>query len=53
MYEWRQCESCGAASGISASGGLGPFLTHWLEDFTFLSMSLEKMPWRNWKGLES
>jgi hypothetical protein len=24
MHEWRQCESCGAASGISASGGLGP-----------------------------
>jgi len=32
---------------------LGPFPAHWLEDFTFLTMSLKKMPWRNWKGLES
>ncbi len=37
----------------STKVGCGPFPAHWLEDFTFLTMSLEKMPWRNWKGLES
>jgi hypothetical protein len=33
--------------------GSGPFPVYWLEDFTFLTMSVEKMPWRNWKGLKS
>jgi hypothetical protein len=38
---------------VDVNGSNGPFPAHWFEDFTFLTMSLEKMPWRNWKGLES
>jgi hypothetical protein len=51
--QWLVWGSCTAASIRLANGGFGPSPPHWLEDFTFLTMSVEKMPWRNWKGLES
>ncbi len=44
MHEWRQCESCVAASGTSASGGFGPVVAGAMQLFVAFESAFQRLP---------